>query len=466
MRPTRRAREPMESFATGKLAGWGRFPVETCRLFRPEKRAGVAAVLASGGQPHYVSRGLGRSYGDAALNRDAGVISHLRLNRFLAFDPETGVLECEAGASVHDILQFALPRGWMLPVTPGTRFVTVGGAIAADVHGKNHHRDGTFARFVDEITLLTPGEGVLRCSATENADVFWATAGGMGLTGPILAARFRLRRVESAWMRVDQVRARDLEGALDGFARADAGYPYSVAWIDCLAGGRSLGRSVLMLGDHAPAAALPRSVRDPLARPARGRPGVPFALPSAALNRFTVAAFNAAYHATHRDTAGRMVPLDTFFYPLDAVAEWNRLYGRRGFVQFQAAVPTEGGAQALAALLERISRSRRPSFLAVLKRLGAANPGLLSFPIAGYTLALDLPASAGIREFVHGLNRLALDHGGRVYLAKDAVLDAETFAAMHPRLPEFQAMRRRLDPEGRLSSSLARRVGITPAGEG
>jgi len=456
----------MESFVTGRLAGWGRFPVETCRLFRPEKRAGIGGVLDAGGQPHYISRGLGRSYGDAALNRGAGVISHLRLNRFLSFDPAAGVLECEAGASFDEILAFALPRGFMLPVTPGTRFVTVGGAIAADVHGKNHHHDGTIARYVDELTLLTPGEGVLRCSATENAEVFWATAGGMGLTGAILSARLRLRRGESAHVRVDHVRAPDLDAALDAFARTDADYPYSVAWIDCLAKGRSMGRSVLMLGDHAPADALPRSVRDPLARPERTRPGVPFDLPSATLNRLTVGAFNALYYATHRDGAGKLVPLDAFFYPLDAVPGWNRLYGRRGFVQYQAAVPMEAGPAAVAALLERISRSGRSSFLAVLKRFGPANPGLLSFPVAGYTLALDLPAGPGIGEFVHGLNRLALERGGRVYLAKDALLDAETFAAMYPALPRFREIRRRLDPEGRLSSSLSRRVGITPAAEG
>jgi decaprenylphospho-beta-D-ribofuranose 2-oxidase len=448
----------------GPLSGWGRFPVEPGHLFRPEKRAGVADVLRRGGQPTYVSRGLGRSYGDAALNRDAGVISHLRLNRFLDWDPQAGTLECEAGASFDDILAFALPRGWMLPVTPGTRYVTVGGALAADVHGKNHHRDGTIAGFVDELSLLTPGEGVLRCSPAENADVFWATLGGMGLTGAILSARLRLRPVESAHMRVSYRRAPNLAAALEGFARPEADAPYSVAWIDCLAGGRSLGRSVLMLGEHAPAAALPASVRDPLARAGRGGPGVPFDLPSASLNRFTVAAFNAVYYAAHRDADGKLVPLDAFFYPLDAVQGWNRVYGRRGFVQFQAAVPLEGGERAVAALLERISGSRRSSFLAVLKRFGPANPGLLSFPFPGYTLALDLPAAPGIREFLQELNRLALDHGGRVYLAKDAVLDAETFAAMYPALPRFLDIRRRLDPEGRISSSLGRRLGITPAG--
>jgi FAD/FMN-containing dehydrogenase len=446
-----------------RLSGWGRFPVESANVFRPEKRGGVAEVLRHGAQTSYVSRGLGRSYGDAALNQDAGVISHLRLNRILAWDPEAGTLECEAGTSFHDLLAFLLPRGWMLPVTPGTRYVTVGGALAADVHGKNHHRDGTIARFVDELTLLAPGTGILRCSPAENADVFWATIGGMGLTGAILSARLRLRRVESSYMRVRYRKAPHLDAALQLFSGPEGDAPYSVAWIDCVARGRSMGRSVLMLGDHAPAADLPASVRDPLARSGKGRPGVPFDLPSGTLNRFTVAAFNAVYYAAHRDGADRQVPLDAFFYPLDAVQGWNRVYGSRGFVQYQAAVPLEAGPRAIAELLERISASGRSSFLAVLKRFGPANPGLLSFPMDGYTLALDLPAAPGIREFLHGLNRVALDHGGRVYLAKDAVLDAETFAAMYPGLPRFREVRARLDPDGLISSSLGRRLGITGA---
>ncbi|HEY8489467.1 MAG TPA: FAD-binding oxidoreductase [Dehalococcoidia bacterium] len=455
----------VEPFVTQDLAGWGRFPVERCHLFRPERRDAVPAILASGGQPSYVARGLGRSYGDAALNAGAGVIGYERLNRFIAFDPESGVLECEAGASLAEIIQHFLPRGYFLPVTPGTKFVTVGGAIAADVHGKNHHRDGTIARFVQEFTLLTPGGEVLTCSPDRNEDVFWATAGGMGLTGVILTAKVRLRPVETAYVLVDYQKARNLEEALGLFAESDEQYQYSVAWIDCLARGAAMGRAVLMRGNHAPAAALPRGVRDPLALPGKGWRAVPVELPSGLLNRFTVGAFNAVYYGRHRDVRGEVVDLETFFYPLDSVHHWNRMYGRRGFVQYQVALPPAAGPRGLAELLRRLAGSRRASFLAVLKRFGPANPGLLSFPMEGYTLALDLPVGPGLVPFLHELDRVVLEHGGRVYLAKDAVLTPETFAAMYPNLERFREIKRRLDPQGLLSSSMARRLGMV-AGEG
>lgn len=453
-----------EPFTTQPLSGWGRFPVERCHLYRPERREAVPAILASGGQPSYVARGLGRSYGDAALNAGAGVVACERLNRFIAFDPETDALECEAGVSLAEIVRHFLPRGYFLPVTPGTKFVTLGGAIAADVHGKNHHRDGTIANFVEEFTLLTPAGEVLTCSPARNADVFWATVGGMGLTGVILTAKLRLRRVETAYVLVDYQKARNLEEALALFAESDEQYQYSVAWIDCLAGGGEMGRAVLMRGNHAPASALPPRVRDPLALPRKGWRGVPVDAPSGLLNRFTVAAFNAVYYGRHRDVRGQAVDLETFFYPLDSIHHWNRMYGRRGFVQYQVALPLESGPQGLTELLRRLAGSRRPSFLAVLKRFGPANPGLLSFPFQGYTLALDLPVAPGLVPFLHQLDRVVLQHGGRVYLAKDAVLTPESFAAMYPNLERFRQVKARLDPQGLLSSSLARRVGIVDAG--
>lgn len=445
---------------TMPLAGWGRFPVEPCHLFRPERRRELAALLTSGAERSFISRGLGRSYGDAALNRDHGVISHLRLNRFLAFDPQTGELECEAGVSFAEILQYFLPQGFFLAVTPGTKFVTVGGAIAADVHGKNHHRDGTVANFVREIKLLTPGGEILVCSPASHAETFWATIGGMGLTGVILSARLALCRVETAYVFVDYQKTRNFEEALGIMGESDRQYQYSVAWIDCLATGASLGRGVLMRGNHAPAAHLPRRLRNPLAEPAHGQWNLPINLPALTLNSLTVGAFNTLYYASHRNAAQQLVDFEKFFYPLDAIRNWNRLYGRRGFVQYQFALPPESGRAGLAAILERLARSRRSSFLGVLKCFGDANPGLLSFPIRGYTLALDLPAGRGLRPFLQELDQLVLRHGGRVYLAKDAALSAETFAAMYPQLERFRAVKQRLDPKGVLSSSLARRLGI------
>jgi decaprenylphospho-beta-D-ribofuranose 2-oxidase len=449
-----------QGFVTRRLSGWGRFPVERCHVFRPESRPELSAILASGRQPSYISFGLGRSYGDAALNRDGGVICHTRLNRFLAFDAASGVLECEAGTSLAEILQHFLPRGFFLPVTPGTKHVTVGGTLAADVHGKNHHQDGTLASFVEDFKLLTPRGDVLVCSPTSNPEIFWATVGGMGLTGVILSARMRLRRVESAFVVVDYQKAHNLDEALRMMEESDYRYQYSVAWIDCLATGKAMGRAVLMRGNHTIPGQLPQSIRDPLAEPPRRRWNLPVDFPSLALNSLTVGLFNSLYYAVHRNATQQLVDIERYFYPLDAIQNWNRLYGKRGFVQYQLALPLEGGRAGLLAVLERLAQSGRASFLAVLKRFGEANPGLLSFPVKGYTLALDLPAAPGLLPFLRTLDRLVLNYGGRVYLAKDAVLSAETFAAMYPKLGQFRAVKQKLDPQGLLSSSLARRLKI------
>jgi decaprenylphospho-beta-D-ribofuranose 2-oxidase len=445
---------------TKPLSGWGRYPVQSCHIFRPEKRSEVAAILASGLQPSYISRGLGRSYGDAALNDHAGVIWQILLNRFLSFDSSSGVLECEGGVSLAEIIQYFLPRGWFLPVTPGTKFVTVGGAIAADVHGKNHHKDGSFSNFVHDFRLLTPAGEVLLCSPTANAEVFGATVGGMGLTGIVLSARLQLRRVESAHVWVDYQKARNLKEALTTMDESDERYQYSVAWIDGLARGEALGRSILMRGNHALAADLPKRVRNPLAAPVEFQWNLLFDFPSRTLNRFTVKGFNAAYYALHRNLTRQLMSLEKFFYPLDAILHWNRMYGRHGFVQYQMALPQGSGREGLRVILERLAHSGRASFLAVLKRFGDAGPGLLSFPIRGYTLALDIPVARGLMPFLHELDRMTLDHGGRIYLAKDAVLRAEDFAAMYPKLEAFREIQRKLDPQRLLSSSLARRVGI------
>ncbi len=449
-----------EDFVTQRLSGWGRFPVEPCSVYRPESQRQLAAVLESGAQPSFISYGLGRSYGDAALNGQGGVICHTRLNRFLAFDTESGVLECEAGVSLAEILQYFLPRGFFLPVTPGTKFVTVGGVIAADVHGKNHHQDGSFGNFVLDFKLLTPNGEELSCSPNNNSEVFWATLGGMGLTGLILSARIRLRPVESAWVLVDYQKATNLEDALGRMTESDVRYQYSVAWIDCLATGGRMGRAVLMRGNHAPANELPASIRHPLAEPSHLRWTLPFDFPSVALNSLTVSVFNSLYYSVHRNAARRLVNLEKFFYPLDAIYHWNRLYGRRGFVQYQVGLPLEGGLEGMKEVLTRLARSRRASFLAVLKRFGKSNPGLLSFPIQGYTLALDLPVASGLIPFLHELDRVVLNYGGRIYLAKDAVTTSQSFAAMYPKLERFRVIKSRLDPRGVLSSSMARRLAI------
>ncbi|HMD84851.1 MAG TPA: FAD-binding oxidoreductase [Terriglobia bacterium] len=469
------------SFAPERLSGWGRYPVETCYVFRPEKRSEVAATLASGLQTSYIPRGLGRSYGDAALNENAGVIWPILLNRFLSFDSASGVLECESGVSLAEIIQFFLPRGWFLPVTPGTKYVTAGGAIAADIHGKNHHRDGSFSNFVLDFRLLAPTGEVLLCSPAAHSEIFWATVGGMGLTGVVMSARLRLRRVDSAYVFVDFFKAANLEDALATMDASDERYEYSVAWIDALATGKTMGRSVLMRGNHAPEAELPARLRGPQSGmqdpqsgmrnpqsgigndssiPTRPQWNLFMDFPSWALDRLTVQAFNTAYYAVHRTASRQLVGFEKFFYPLDAISQWNRMYGKRGFVQYQIALPQVSGRAGLRTILDRLARSGRASFLAVLKRFGDAGNGLLSFPLRGYTLALDIPAARGLVPFLHELDRMTLDHGGRIYLAKDAVLRAEDFAAMYPKLESFRAIQRKLDAQRLFSSSMARRLRI------
>jgi FAD/FMN-containing dehydrogenase len=448
------------TFATKPLSGWGRYPVEWCHVFRPEKRSEVAAALGSGLESSYIPRGLGRSYGDAALNENAGVIWPIRLNRFLSFASASGVLECESGVSLAEIIQYFLPRGWFLPVTPGTKFVTVGGAIAADIHGKNHHKDGSFCNFVLDFRLLAPTGEILLCSPTVYPEIFRATVGGMGLTGVILSARLRLRRVDSAYVFVDFHKAPNLDDALTTMETSDERYDYSVAWIDALATGKTMGRSVLMRGNHAAVAELPARVRHALAAPTVPQWNLFVDFPSGTLNRLTVKAFNTAYYAVHRTTPRQLVSFEKFFYPLDAINQWNRMYGKRGFVQYQIALPQTSGRAGLRTILDRLARSGRASFLAVLKRFGDAGPGLLSFPLRGYTLALDIPVARGLVPFLHELDRMTLDYGGRIYLAKDAVLRGEDFAAMYPKLEDFRAIQRELDPGRLFSSSMARRLKI------
>ena len=451
---------PTLAYAREHLAGWGRFPVEPCHLYRPEKPADLWAILQSGQESSYIPRGLGRSYGDAALNLDGAALSSVRLNRFLSFDRGAGILECESGASLAEIIDTFLPRGFFLPVTPGTKFITLGGAIAADVHGKNHHRDGTIANFIRDFRLLTPAGEVLTCSPTEHSDVFWATLGGMGLTGVILSGRIELRRVESAYLLVDYERTRNLQETLERMAASDENYQYSVAWIDCLARGDSLGRSVLMRANHAAAAELPAKVSEPLRVPHRPRLNIPFDLPALALNSYSVGAFNHFYYARHRTAPCQLVDIDTFFYPLDSILNWNRLYGKRGFVQYQVVFPAATTEDGLAVVLKRLVQSRRASFLAVLKRFGEANRGLLSFPIKGHTLSLDLPMGRDLPAFLQRLDDVVATCGGRVYLAKDALSRPETFTATYPQLEPFRAIKQRLDPKGLVSSSLARRLKI------
>lgn len=438
------------------LSGWGRYPVRDCTLWQPGTAEALHATLAP--LPSSIARGNGRSYGDASLNPDA-TIDMRRLDRLIAFDDASGALVCEAGVLLSDIIDAFVPRGWFVPVTPGTRRVTVGGMIASDVHGKNHHGAGSFCDHLLWLDL-DPGDGrVLRCSADENADLFAATCGGMGLTGIIVRAAFRMVAIETAWMRQRTVRARDLDQAMALFEQSHA-WTYSVAWIDCLARRRDLGRSAILLAEHASPGELDASRRAaPLARPPRKSRAVPIDLPGFALSGFNVRAFNRLYYAMQRPGEA-LVALDPYFYPLDALSDWNRIYGRLGFVQYQCVLPLAESERGLARLLETIAAAGSGSFLAVLKRLGPQSFGMLSFPMPGYTLALDFPATPANLALLDRLDAITADHGGRVYLTKDARLSPAMLARGYPRLQEFRDLRAQYGLDRRFSSLLSQRLGL------
>ena len=408
--------------------------------------------------PGLIAFGAGRSYGDAALNDRGRVILTRRLDRLLDFDPATGLLTAEPGVTFADILHTFLPRGWVAPATPGTAFATLGGAIANDIHGKNHDRAGSFGDHLEWVDLLLPSGEIARASPRERPQLFAATIGGLGLTGVIVALAVRLMRTPSPLVRLTERRVADLDAFLSALQEARATSTYSVGWIDGLARGRELGRGVIELAE--PAEGAPATL-PPWRRP---RP-VPIDLPGFTLNPVTVGLFNHAYRR-RVPVGGRdhLVPYDRFLYPLDSLDRWNRIYGRRGFYQFQCVIPDARGPAGLRRLLEEISTARSASFLAVLKTLGGEGRGLLSFPLRGYTLALDFPRRGGVEDLMGRLERITLDHGGRIYLAKDAVLSAAGFRAMYPRLGEFQAVLNAVDPDGRLNSDMARRLRIREAG--
>jgi decaprenylphospho-beta-D-ribofuranose 2-oxidase len=402
-----------------------------------------------------IARGLGRAYGDAAQCAGGTVIDLTGCKQIIEADEAHGVLRAEAGLSVADVLDWCLPRGFFPPVTPGTRHVTLGGALAADVHGKNHHVDGTFSRYVRSAQVATP-KGVLRIGPGEESELFWATAGGMGLTGVVLEVTLELLRVESPLVAVDTERASDLDDCMSKMTVRDEAYRYSVAWIDCLASGGRLGRGVITRANHVEASPRALKRRRQLLR-------VPFTPPVRAIPPAAVAAFNGVYfRRAPLRREGELQDPFSYFYPLDALGAWNRLYGPRGFTQYQFVVPF-GSEAVLKEVIEGLAAAGLPVFLAVLKRFGAASPGPLSFPRPGWTLALDLPLGLpGLSRQLDLVDEAVAEAGGSVYLAKDGRLEPSLLRVMYPRLEQFLGAKRRFDPDGLMSSDLSRRLGLSP----
>jgi decaprenylphospho-beta-D-ribofuranose 2-oxidase len=434
--------------ASDVISGWGRVPVAG-REVRSEDLEALTrdAVLC---------RGLGRSYGDSSLPPPSHpvVATTTLADRVLSFDPGTGVVRAEAGLSLREINRVFLPRGFYGPITPGTQFITVGGMVAADVHGKNHHRDGCFGRHLLKLRMRVADGRIVECSPEVNADLFRATVAGMGLTGHVLDAEFRLARVPSPWIVMESERIHDIDAYVEGLKEAARDWPHTMGWIDCLSRGRLMGRGILMKGRWATSEEAPARFPQP-----RRRPAVPCELPGWVLNRWSVRAFNALYYRSHVPRLRRrLVDPETFFFPLDAIAHWNRMYGRRGFTQYQCVLPEEAGRGAARRFLSLLTRKGGASMLCVIKDCGDEGVGLLSFPRRGISIALDIPVRDDTQALVDALNELVIAEGGRIYLAKDQFTRPEHFRAMEPRLEEWTRIRRHWDPAGRIRSAQSVRL--------
>lgn len=425
------------------VGGWGNYPIVDANIVDLE-HVDISSL------ENFIPRGMGRSYGDSSLS--SNLVSMLKHNRILSFDNITGEIKVESGVTLSDIVDVFAPMGWFPAVTPGSKLVTIGGMVASDVHGKNHHLHGSFGKYVLEINLLQPSGNILKCNLKENSDVFLATIGGMGLTGVILDVKFRLIPIETSYIRQETLIANNLDELMDLF-ESSHNCTYSVAWVDCLAEGKDLGKSVLFLGEHAKIKDIPENNRQkPLIQKKRKQYSIPFFFPSFFLNYLTIKIFNFIYFSLNSlGKSKSVVSLDTFFYPLDAIIGWNKLYGKKGFIQYQFCLPKKKSKEVLKKILVKISKNKSGSFLAVLKLLGRQQ-GCLSFPQEGYTLALDFPFSQRNLKLLDELDLIVHDNGGRVYLTKDARLSSKNFARGYPRIDDFIKIKKKVDPKNRILS--------------
>ncbi|HSF17113.1 MAG TPA: FAD-binding oxidoreductase [Vicinamibacteria bacterium] len=430
------------------LSGWGRLPRPGREVMSEDLRALTEDAV--------LSRGLGRSYGDSSLPPPGhlDVATTVLADRILSFDETTGVIRAEAGLGLHEINRLFLGRRWFTPVTPGTQYVTLGGMVAADVHGKNHHVEGTFGGHVNSLLLRVADGRLVECGPETEADLFWATVGGMGLTGHILEVSFRMRRIPSPWILEERHRFPNLETLMEGLESSAKDWPFTVGWLDSLSTGSGLGRGIVNRGRWAEPHEAPKTPP-----PSLRRITVPFELPNWVLNAWSIRAFNAAIYYRHARPRRGVVHPETFFYPLDKILEWNRIYGRRGFTQYQCVLPDSAGRGAVRRFLETVARAGGAgSFLSVIKDCAAEGLGLLSFPCPGTSIALDLAVGPRTQVLVDELNEVVIAEGGRIYLAKDAFTRPEHFRRMEPRLGRFLEVRRRWDPHVRIRSAQSVRV--------
>ena len=444
----------MPTWAQKELQGWGRVLRSTAEVARPERMAAIAGLLTEGSAP-VLARGNGRSYGDAALNKGGQVILTSRLDRLLELDEVGNWVTLEAGATFGDLVRTLVPRGHLPAVVPGTGFATVGGGLANDIHGKNHHCSGSIGQQLGWMELRTPDGQLHHLMGDEDSDLLRATLGGVGLTGVIERARIRTERVPSNAVSLQRERMGNLDEFLARLREEQERTPYVVGWIDAMARGEQLGRGILELARP--------SEQGVTSAPQRNR-RVPMDFPSLALNRWSVRLFNELYFR-RVPAQGRteLLPYEKFLFPLDAIHDWNRIYGRRGFHQFQCVVPFESGAAALRLMLGLIADSGMGSFLAVLKTMGAPGRGYLSFPRPGFTLALDFPNGPRVADLMARLESITCDHGGRTYLAKDSTLTPASMRQMYPQLDRFSEVLAQVDPLGRMTSDLSRRLQLRGA---
>lgn len=402
-----------------KVTNWGNYPIVEKEMRSEDSFQKIKEFVLTHNE--VIARGNGRCYGDASLGEH--IFSTKKLNKFISFDRLNGIIECESGVLLSDVLEIAVPQGYFLYVTPGTKFVSVGGAIASDVHGKNHHLEGCFSEYVLEFKLMVENGDIITCSREENSEKFWATIGGMGLTGIILTAKFRLKNIQTAYIRQESIKAENLDEIFRLFEESES-WTYNVAWIDCLQKGKNIGRSILMRGEHAFQQELPQKLRDqPLRLKEKVEPKVPFYFPGFVLNAFTVKIFNYFYFKKQsKKEVTDFIDYETFFYPLDFVKDWNKIYGKSGFIQYQMMIPKEKGKEGMKKILETIANSGNGSFLAVLKLYGKENPQAYnSFPFEGYSLALDFKVNSKLRKLIDRLDDIVEEYNGKIYLTKDSM---------------------------------------------